>query len=406
MRLNSRPSVLRLGALFVLAGAAAACAASAADSLGYDGTSPSGENPKGDAGGSSSGSVTSDVDGVIVVHASRNLPAFRVCFGNRPNLAPLPDSKLMPQSNVVGVEVGAAVHVGALHDRFDDVVDGGKPDTGTNKVDGGSDSGVVPANDAGVKDGGGSGGDAGIVATKLYVFREDALRFRSQLCGDLVKDASLQANKDYWALDLAQTGSLFTQQGVYLVSVEGCTAASDPLLTAATCGKSYVAGQANLSASVIQLTAPRNEGGAFFAQSLVLSSPVRDAVSKGQTAGVYFGEIAGNLERFDGENKLLDHEVQPPSPQRFAFPDALTSYETYGFRAKIGTTTVDQTLARTQELTNPAILPSAFYRLPSNFVVLVLGDPAVSPKTDPGLGLHLLAIPVRDPDTFTDGGTD
>lgn len=406
MRLNSRPMVLRLGALLV-GGAAAACAASAADSLGFDGTGPGSENPKADAGGSSSGgsNLSSDVDGVIVVHASRNLPAFRVCFGNRPNLAPLPDSKLMPQSNVVGVEVGAAVHVGALHDRFDDVVDGGKPDSGGTKVDAGSDSGVVPSSDAGAKDGG-SAGDAGVVATKLYVFREDALRYRSQLCGDLLKDASLQANKDYFPLDFAQPGSLFTQRGVYLVSVEGCIAASDPQLTETTCGKPYVAGQSNLSARLVQLTSPRNEPGAFYAQSLVLSSPVRDAVLKGQTAGVYFGEIAGNLERFDGENKLLDHEVQPATPQRFAFPDALASYETYGFRVKVGNTPVDQSLARTQELTNPGILPSAFYRLPSNFVVLVLGDPAVSPKTDPGLGLHLLAIPVRDPDSFTDAGTD
>jgi len=388
-------SAAKLLAATFAAGGLVACAMAASDGFSFgDGTPPGG---KGDAEPTGAGTspVGGDVDGVIVVHASRNLPAFRVCFGNKPKLNPLPDSKLMPQSNVVGVEVGGAVHVGALHDRADDVADGGGP-----KVDSG------PALDAAVADSGTVKPDASASSSQLYVFREESLRFRSQLCGDLLKDAALKPGTDYWALDFTAPG-LFTSRGVYLLAVEGCVAGSDPSLNADNCGQPFTAGQQNLRARVVSLSAPQNQVGAFYAQTLVLSDPVRAAVRKGQIAGMYFGDLSSDaMERFDGQNKVALDAVQPASPQKFAFPAKQESYDKFGFRGVVGTAKVEQSMARTQELTSPQILPNDFYRLPSNFVVLVLGDPAASAK-DPALGLHFLAIPVRDPDSLVaDAGGD
>jgi hypothetical protein len=388
--------------LLLLAAGAAACAASADAAFGTNGESPSGKDdggsPMGSSGASSSsGGSTPDVDGVIAVHASRNLPAFRLCFSNRPGINPLPDSKLMPQSNVVGVEVGSAVHIGELRLHVQDFPDGGSPKDGGGATDAASaDSGPAPTADAGP-------------GTKAYVFREDVLRFRSQVCGDLLKDPSLKAGTDYWPVDFPSNTTVFSNQGVYLIAVEGCVAnAGDPQLSADTCGQPFTAGQSNLRINVQSLSAPKNPGGAFFAQVLVLSDPVRAAIRKKQTANVYFGQLDGKLDRFDQNNALLENGPPQPRdvPQQFAFPgDQLDSYQKYGIRAEIAQGKVDQTLARTQELTQPALLPTEFYRLPSNFVVLLLGDPAIA-QTEVGRSLHFLAIPVRDPDQLGDGGAD
>jgi hypothetical protein len=51
--------------------------------------------------------------GVVVLHAAA-FPPFRLCFENYPDLAPQPDTSLMPEANVVGVEVGSMVRLGAL----------------------------------------------------------------------------------------------------------------------------------------------------------------------------------------------------------------------------------------------------------------------------------------------------
>jgi hypothetical protein len=122
---------------------------------------------------------------------------------------------------------------------------------------------------------------------------------------------------------------------------------------------------------------------------------------------MYFGDLSSDaMERFDGQNKVALDAVQPASPQKFAFPAKQESYDKFGFRGVVGTAKVEQSMARTQELSSPQILPNDFYRLPSNFVVLVLGDPAASAK-DPALGLHFLTIPVRDPDSLAaDAGGD
>src|SRR5688572_20747864 len=68
--------------------------------------SPNANNPPpSDAGqGAPTGS------GVVVVHSAA-FPSFRLCFSNHLGLRPQPDSTVMPEANLVGVEVGSAVRI-------------------------------------------------------------------------------------------------------------------------------------------------------------------------------------------------------------------------------------------------------------------------------------------------------
>ena len=60
---------------------------------------------------------------------------------------------------------------------------------------------------------------------------------------------------------------------------------------------------------------------------------------------------------------------------------------------------VFQSLAQTQTLSDSLTVPSSYYKLPSNFVVLVLGEDQSGDAAalDPNRALHMLAFPVRDP---------
>ena len=53
------------------------------------------------------------VNGVVLVHAA-SFPAFRICFEGTKEELPLPSTDVMPESNVVGVEVGTAVRLPPL----------------------------------------------------------------------------------------------------------------------------------------------------------------------------------------------------------------------------------------------------------------------------------------------------
>src|SRR5262245_40618969 len=76
--------------------------------------SPGGNSPdrKSDSGsGSVAPSATNSgptATGVLLVHAA-GFPSFRLCFEHFPDQAPQPDENVMPEANVVGVEVGSLV---------------------------------------------------------------------------------------------------------------------------------------------------------------------------------------------------------------------------------------------------------------------------------------------------------
>jgi hypothetical protein len=67
-----------------------------------------------------------------------------------------------------------------------------------------------------------------------------------------------------------------------------------------------------------------------------------------------------------------------------------------------------------QEQSSPLDVPSTYYRVASNYALLLLGDPRVTPTfTDGGpnpqydqrKGVHVIAVPVLDPER-ADAGSD
>ncbi len=390
-------TVRRAVAVALAAAAAPACASMTSASFLAGETDPTSATPPPRASGDGAGATLgADSDGVILVHASPNLPPFRVCFGNRPDLVPEPRTKVMPQSNVVGVEVGTAVHVGAMHARINSPV---------------TDAAPPPVFDAGPSDGAtfeGGRPEAGTAldAQRIYLFDEARLRnLKDVLCRDLLK-YPLVEGKDYWQVTW-NAGGVFLQPAVYLLSVEGCHAETGPpKLDTRVCGAGFTAATGNLRVTTFTLTPVQTRPDKLAAQVLVLSDAVRDAIGKAKSK-VEFGELANKLQAFSAEPSRT--QITPPQPQEFSFPGTVDSYGTHGFALTVGAAKpFTQTLAETQRLTAPLSLPQAFYRLPSNFVLLVLGDDTLAGRkdVDPGLALHFLTIPVRDPDSLGDAGTD
>lgn len=294
------------------------------------------------------------VDGVLLVHASYNLPPFRVCFDDRPSLAPQPDAKLMPQSNLVGLEVGSAVHIPRLR-------------------------GDTPAP----------------VKTTLRIYLESALRFRSPqtTCGSLANDKLLVEGKSVWTVPFDGV-KMFSDVGVYMLAIEGCVGDGSASATKAVCGQGFVGPSTpNLRATVIKLATPQRSPGQFFAQGLVVSDAIRSATPAPSLA---FGALGATAPI---AADLRKQTPQPEIPAALPLPAGDPAvFDNYGFEARVGAAKpVVQSLAETQSLTDPRLLPREFYTFPSNFVLLLLGDPAASPS-DVGRAPHVIAVPVRDPE--------
>jgi hypothetical protein len=113
------------------------------------------------------------------------------------------------------------------------------------------------------------------------------------------------------------------------------------------------------------------------------------------------------LDSVKGGNSAL---TPPNSPTLFELPEAGNVFDAQGFRVEVlrgsKSTVVFQSLAQTQALSDPLTVPSDYYKLPSNFVVLVLGEDQPVDLSDPNRALHMLAFPVRDPRQFADAGGD
>ena len=336
-----------------LAGSAVACGSADATSRWPSSPDGSAEQPNDTTDGGRGGSPDDAVDGVLLVHASYNRPPVRVCFDDRPSLAPQPDAKLMPQSNLVGLEVGSAVHIPELR-------------------------GATPAS-----------------KTTLRIYLESALRFHSAqtTCGSLASDKALVEGKSVWTVPF-DGARLFSEVGVYMLAIEGCVGDSSATATKAVCGQGFVnASTPNLRATVIKLATPQRSPGQFFVQGLVVSDAIRSAVPSPTLA---FGAL--------GATKPIAADLSKPTPQPET-PAALPRpvgdpavFDRYGFEASVGgAKPLVQSLAETQSLTDPRLLPREFYTFPSNFVLLVLGDPAASPS-DVGRTPHVIAVPVRDPE--------
>jgi hypothetical protein len=290
----------------------------------------------------------------------------------------------MPQSNLPGVDVGTAVHVGSLQENVDGPPDPFDASTGTDAAKDGS-------TDAATSDAG---------ANALYVFREASIRGNDQSCADLLR--SKVENVDYYSVALASEASsvLAGGQGVALLAIQGCVAGDGA--TSAACGGDLGGKPHNLRARVIPVP-PVATPGLLAVQALFLSDSLRSAdrveLFVGSKPGTQIVDNAG----FQGSVLGGNASLVPPLPTTFELPEAGDVFDSQGFRVEVlrggKSSVVFQSLAQTQALSDSLTVPSNYYKLPSNFVVLVLGEDQSGDAAalDPNRALHMLAFPVRDP---------
>ena len=370
-------------AVLALFGFGVACGMSSESSFGRSADEPGEGNsaPDGGFGPSATdprgGSVPVD-NAVILVHAAQS-PAFRLCFRNELDRRPQPDSDLMPEANVVGVEVGRTIRLGALR---------GAPG-------------------------------------EVFLFDEPLIRAvypqfggagQGPTCESLLS-ASNPLSKIATSLGTIEKN---LQTGVHLLVVRGCPA-NGPIrsYSAAECGEGWTATNGNLGVTAIELrgSAPPPPG-TLAAQVVNLAQPL-DSAKASRDVVVSFGDLAtpgATLETVSSNPRLFDPGPLPaPVQLRYAAQDP-AAYGTTGFRVALvakdqGATAVvlDQTLEQVQALSAPLELPSTYFAVASNYALLLLGDPAPKlydggPDGDDRRALHFLAIPVVQPKP--DAGVD
>ena len=384
-----------VGLLLAVSGALYACGSaglSSFDTSGTGGTANPGTDA--DAGGFKTGaaapSAGSDTglvpvdNAVILVHAAKT-QSFRLCFENETDRRPQPDSDVMPEANVVGVEVGAAVRLGPLR------------------------------------------GAPGMV----YLFDEPLIRafypafggagLVGPTCKSLLSDASLSK--------IAQPlGTITTDlsHGVHLVVVRGCTGDSAlQKYSVAECGATWTSAAGNLSVTDITLSgAQRPSPGVLPAQVVNLSQPLEGARGA-RPLVVSFGDLVtpGATVTQVATNPPLFGSAQPSLPASLSYSTTDEAiYASVGFRVSLeansgqpgdagaATTLLDESLARIQSLSSPRDVPPTYYAAASNYALLLLGDPNAKLPNDAGVdtddrrNLHFLAVPVIAPKT--DGGAD
>jgi hypothetical protein len=345
---------------------------------GADGGKFSGDGAASADAGAAPASLSPDLNptdnGVIIVHAG-GVGAFRLCFENDLDNLPQPDSTVMPEANVVGVEVGSAVRLPPFK---------GPPG-------------------------------------QVFLFEEALIRGayptfggagKGSTCRKLLESAATHS----LALSVGTIATDFSH-GVQLAVVRGCTPPTlSRTYTTAECGADYEPSTGNLSITAMTLQPfARNNTSTLPAQVVHLSQALESARGN-QTLKIGFGAgetitetIASNPPLFGGPN--------PASPIELSYqPSVTASYATTGFRIALSaggapdTVVFKQSLAEVQKLSAPRDLPTTYYAQASNYVLLLLGAPA--PAADAGdagpsddlRGLHLLAVPVVAPKE--DGGPD
>lgn len=344
----------------------------------FDSAGAPGGDPKPAPGSDAAGDVLAPTgNAVILVHAAKSQP-FRLCFGNELDRRPQPDSQVMPEANVVGVEVGSAVRIGALR---------GPPG-------------------------------------EVYLFEEPLLRPHYPVSDGLGAGPTCRRLLDSGDLSklASKLGPVDTNlaQGVHLLVVKGCS--KNTLLktfSVAECGTDWTSANGNLSVAEIQLRgASRSSAGVLPVQVLNLSQPLESARGARDVV-VSFGE----LSRDDSAHVVLAPHValfdapHPKDPVTLPYASSDTTvYESIGFRVRLAkspgdagpdgggpsTRMLDESLAHIQKLSSPRDVPTTYYAAASNYALLLLGDPAA--KLDDGGAdddgrrrLHFLAVPVIGP---------
>lgn len=324
---------------------------------------------------------------LVAIHASYNLPAFRLCLPGKSGAPPAPAAGNMSQSNVVGVDVGSAARLDAVA-----AGDAGGGDAGG--VDaGGLDAG--PSTDAGPADAGkpdGAAADAGktdagpppVSVGKVHVIPETLLRFRTGSCDAILPTL---AAGSFYSLDLvAFGGAALGDTSTRLVIVEGCAPGVDPAAALLACGDGYDPVAGNLRARLLSVAVPAVPTVAGVDVRPVVASP--SFAKLGATLAA--GDVAGGVTT----TIVLPESLGPVGPPTaIRLPQSLDGYETNGFLASAsGSPKVVQSFADVVELSSPQTLPSAYWAQVASAYVIVVGRMGGA-ESDPRTKLHFLAIP-------------
>lgn len=320
---------------------------------------------------------------VILVHAAKS-QSFRLCFAKEPDRRPQPDSEVMPNANVVGVEVGAAVRLGPL---------AGPPG-------------------------------------EVYLFDEPLIRAfypafggagAGPTCGQLLANPSL----GNLAIKLGNV-DVDLSTGVHLLVVRGCTG-DTPSRTydVKECGADWTSAKGNLSVKEIALPGSRRPGDGILPAQVVNLSQSLESMRSGRSLVVTFGDLGGDAGAPAhvnvATNPLLFGAPSPLEPAKLSYDSTNTAiYESLGFRVTFvaqpdagadsggaSTPVLDESLARIQKLSSPRDVPPTYFAAASNYALLLMGDPNDVPDSgadDDRQKLHFLAVPVVGPKT--NGGGD
>jgi hypothetical protein len=381
------------GALLAVAALAACASLDSSATMSFADAGPPGEAgstrdggpPGSDAGPLSPGVVIIEANALVLVHAAA-FPAFRMCFAGAPNDLPQPSVDLMPDSNVVGVDVGTAVRLAA------------RPET----------------------------------LGHAFVFPEAVLRPLYPAFGGAGPScAQLLANStiDQSAVDVGEV-TASVASGVHALVLVGCRAASiDPMASKARCGADWDAANGNLALRTLTLTAyARSTGETRLPVQLLQLSPSLEGISQGRALGLAFGVLEAGAPPPFVEGAVPFGEAVPNPPANLDVTAAdLASYATSGIFVTLGGALDDaglpaagdsgtrevliaESLADIQKRSSPRSLPPDWFSAASSYVLVSVGD------TDPRLGdggrdddarrgLHLLAVPLATPDAGTQNPT-
>lgn len=361
------PGILVIGALCFACGDMASSAdfGDGAERGNNGGQEPSASNGDKNGGSATPPELVPTDNGVIMVHAA-GMPAFRLCFENELDRRPQPDSDVMPDANVVGVEVGSAVRLAPLR---------GAPG-------------------------------------KIYVFAEPLLRDegfsggKGRTCSALLQDATMFK----LAHEMKPVASDLSK-GVHLLVLKGCQGKTIVTYTKGECGEDYDENNphGNLAMIETELKGGKRTGNELPSQVIHLARPLESA-RNGAALAVSFGDVKTNDS---------PHSSVAVAPQLFGAPLSLTKspsfdptndaiYADVGFRVTLTNGTnapqvvAQQSLADVQKLSAPREIPSTYFAAASNYVLLLLGHPAPKlndggPNDDPLRKVHLLAVPVIEP---------
>ncbi|MDB4942492.1 MAG: hypothetical protein JWP97_2026 [Labilithrix sp.] len=377
-----------LGALGTLA---ACSAAGDAESIGFGGDAAAGDAGPARDTDASIGAAPITVDALVLVHAAR-FPPFRICFENAPGERPWPDTDVMPSSNVVGIDQGAAVRLRA------------------------------PARPT----------ELG----RAFVFPEASIRIlypafggtqEGPTCGQLLASSSPHV------ADAVEVGTVDTYvgQGVHALVLEGCRPAAQDLgASTARCGASWAPGSGNLALRVVPLVAyDRPAGPGSFPLQLLQLSPSVTAASAGHVLGLTFGPLDAGDDALpeplvEGQVPYASPVPDPPAVVKYD-PDDLAGYATKGLFVTVGAPYDDagvpvdagpdaarrviasESLEAIQRASSAQSLPTEWFAAASSYVLVSVGE--LDPRLDDGgatdagaRALHLLAIPLAAPDAGAD----